>query len=186
MKPTVVMHSALTPNAFGEALRRAIDPEHWTLFSLSGYEGTRPILGEVNTNTFRLQKRRISRNDFVGHFYGKIEPEPGGTRVEGYFAAPRWARYFMWLWVAFAVVSGVPIFVSTLRAVLAGGREISGDLWVGLVVPPFLIFVGTVLPRMTQRFGRGDRRMMIEFVQQVGAAKVDDIESAVRSRAALW
>jgi len=43
MKPTVVMHSALTPDAFQEALRRAIDPEHWAVFSLSGYEGTRPL-----------------------------------------------------------------------------------------------------------------------------------------------
>jgi len=186
MKPTVVLHSTQTPDAFGEALRRAIDPEHWTLFSLSGYEGTRPILGQVNTNTFRLQKRRISRNDFAGHFYGRFEPEPGGARIEGYFAAPRWARYFMRLWVAFAVISGVPFFVISLRDALTGHHEVGGDSWVGLVVPPFLIFVGTVLPRITQRFGRGDRRMMIKFVQQVGAAKVEDIESAVCSTTALW
>jgi hypothetical protein len=79
MKPTVILHSSLTPDAFGEALRRAIDPEHWTLFSLSGYEGARPILGEVQAHTFRLQKRRISRNDFAGHFYGQVEPESGGS-----------------------------------------------------------------------------------------------------------
>lgn len=185
MKPTVVLHSTLTPEAFQEALRRVIDQEHWAVFSLSGYEGTRPILGEVERNTFRLQKRRISRNDFSGHFYGKIEPEPGGARVEGYFAAPRWARYFMRFWVAFAVICGIPIFVNTLREVRAAGGEI-GDLWVGLIVPPVLIFVGTVLPRMTQRFGRGDRRMMIEFVQQVGSAKADDLESAVRATYAPW
>jgi len=185
MKPTVVMHSTLTPDAFQEALRRAIDPEHWVVFSLSGYEGTRPILGEVDRSTFRLQKRRISRNNFSGHFYGKIEPESGGARVEGYFAAPRWARYFMRLWVAFAVICGVPLFVSTLRDVNAAGGKI-GDLWVGLIVPPVLVFVGTVLPRITQRFGRGDRRMMIEFVQQVGFAKVDDLESAVRATYRAW
>ena len=186
MKPTVVMHSSLTADAFGEALRRAIDPEHWTLFSLSGYEGTRPILGEVDSDTFRLQKRRISRNDFTGHFFGKVEPEAGGSRIEGYFAAPRWARYFMRLWIAFAVISGVPLFVVSLRDVLTGHHEVGGDSWVGLVVPPFLILVGTVLPRITQRFGRGDRRRMIEFVQKVGAAKVEDIELAVRSTSSPW
>ena len=92
----------------------------------------------------------------------------------------------MRLWVAFAVICGVPIFVNSFRDLFAGHRDLGGDLWVGLAVPPLLIFVGTVLPRMTQRFGRGDRRMMLEFVQQVGAAKVDDIESAIRSTAAPW
>lgn len=179
MKPTVVMHSTLSPDALGEAIRTGIDPEHRTLFSLSGYAGDKPILGEVSANTFRLQRRRISRNDFAGHFYGTIGPEQGGARVEGCFAAPRWARYFMRFWIAFALICGVPVFVSSLRELLRGDPK--GDLWVGLVVPPFLVFVGTVLPMLTQRFGRGDRRRMIEFIQQVGAAKIDDIESAVRS-----
>lgn len=175
------MHSTLTPGAFTEALREAVDQERWKLFSPSGYEGIRPVLGDVQTNTFRLQKRRTTRNDFAGHFYGQVEPEVGGTRIEGYFAAPRWARYFMRLWIVLALVIGLPIFVGTVRDVFTGSRDMGGDLWVGLVVPPFLIFVGTVLPRFTQRFGRADRRMMVEFVRHVGAAKIDDIEAAVRS-----
>src|ERR1035437_1167313 len=73
----VILHSALAPNAVGEVLRRSIDEEHWTLFSLSGYRGERPILGEVGKNTFRLQKRRYSRNDFTGHFHARFEPESG-------------------------------------------------------------------------------------------------------------
>ncbi len=161
MRATVIMHSALSPDALGEAIRRATDPEHRMLFSLSGYEGDRPMLGQVSTNTFRLQKRRISRNDFAGHFYGTIKSQPSGARIEGYFAAPRWAQYFMRIWIAFAVISGVPVFISSLRDVFSNEHSLKGDLWVGLVVPPFLIFVGTVLPVLTQRFGRGDRRDMI-------------------------
>jgi hypothetical protein len=90
-----VLHSALAPNLVVDALRRSIDEEHWTLFSLSGYQGNRPLLGELGENTFRLQKRRYSRRDFVGHFYARFEPEPGGTRIEGHFDVPRLARYFM-------------------------------------------------------------------------------------------
>jgi hypothetical protein len=186
MKPTVILHSSLTPDAFAEALRRAIDTEHWTFFSLSGYEGTRPILGEVHAQTFRLQKRRISRNDFAGHFFGQVEPEPSGARIEGYFAAPPWARYFMKVWVVLAVICGGPVLVMSLRDALTGHHEVGGDLWVGIVVPAILIFVGTVLPRITQRFGRGDRKMMIEFVEEVGSAKAEDIESAVCSTYAPW
>jgi hypothetical protein len=179
MKPTVFMHSVLAPDAFADALRRSLDPEHLTLFSLSGYKGDRPILGEVGQDKFRLQKRRYSRNDFAGHFYGTFEPEPGGTRIQGYFAPPRWARYFMRVWLAFAVLCGVPIFVGTLRDVLTGGNGGSGDAWVGLVVPPLLIFVGTGLPMLTRRFGRSDRRYMVEFVQHAAAARVEDLETSI-------
>lgn len=179
MKPTVFMHSVLTPDFFADALRRSIDPEHWTLFSLSGYKGDRPMLGEVHANSFRLQKRRYNRNDFAGHLYGRFEPEPGGTRIEGYFAAPRWARYFMRGWVAFAVLCGVPIFIGAIRDLLRQRQSDSG-IWVGLLVPPLLIFFGTAWPRFLRRFGRGDRRFMVEFVQQVGAARVDDLETSVR------
>jgi sigma-B regulation protein RsbU (phosphoserine phosphatase) len=52
----------------------------------------------VGENTFRLQKRRYSRNDFVGHFCARFEPEPGGTKIEGHIDAPRWAKYFMRIW----------------------------------------------------------------------------------------
>jgi hypothetical protein len=58
-----------------ETLRRSIDPEKRTLFSLSG-------------RTFWLKKRLYSRNDFAGQFYGTIEAETGGSRIQGCFDAP--------------------------------------------------------------------------------------------------
>lgn len=125
MMPTVIMHSALSPDAFSEALRRAIDEEHWAVFSLSGFEGNRPILGEIKMNAFRLQKRRFSRNNFSGQFYGRVEPEAGGARIEGYFAAPRWARYFMRMWLAFAVIIGVPSSESPCVMHLLVGRSLA-------------------------------------------------------------
>jgi hypothetical protein len=48
-----VLHSAFTPNAVADALRRSIDEERWTLLSMSGYRGNRPVRGEVGQNTFR-------------------------------------------------------------------------------------------------------------------------------------
>jgi hypothetical protein len=81
---------------------------------VSGYKGSRLIIGRVEENTFRLRKRRYSRNDFAGIFYERFEPEQGGTRIEGYFDMPRCAKYFMRIWLAFAVLIGTPIFVGTL------------------------------------------------------------------------
>jgi hypothetical protein len=85
MKRNVVLHSSLPPYAVADTLRQSIDEEHLTIFSLSGYRGDRPVLGKVDERTFRLQKRRYYKNSFAPFFYGQFEPEPGGTRIEGYF-----------------------------------------------------------------------------------------------------
>jgi hypothetical protein len=72
-----VLHSVIATNSVADALRRSIDEEHWTLFSLSGYRGNRPLLGEVGETTFRLQKRRYSRNDFSGTSMRDLSRSPG-------------------------------------------------------------------------------------------------------------
>jgi hypothetical protein len=173
-RPVFVLHSALVPNAVADALRRSIDEKHWTLFSLSGYRGNRPLLGDVGEDTFTLQKRRYRRNDFAGRLYARFEPEPGGTRIEAYFDAPRWARYFMRAWLAFAVFVGTPIFAVTLIDMVAGSHYMRGDLWVGLVVPPGLVLFGAVLPRVGRLLGKADERFMLEHVQNTLAARIEE------------
>jgi len=169
-----VLHSALAPEAVADVLRRSIDEEHWTLFSWSGYRGDRPLLGEVGENSFRVQKRRNSRNDFAGHFYARFSPEPGGTRIEGYFDAPRWARYFMRVWLGFAVLTGIPIFVGTVVDMATGSHYMRGDNWVGLLVPPALVLFGTVLPKAGRLLGKPDRRFILENVQNALATRLEE------------
>jgi hypothetical protein len=169
-----ILHSALAANAVSDVLHRSIDEERWTPFSFSGYKGDLPILGEVSKNTFRLQKRRYSRNDFAGRFYARFEPESGGTRIEGYFDAPLWARYFMRVWLAGAVLIGTPIFVETVIDITTGSHHMSGDIWVRLLVPPGLVFFGTVLPKLGRFLGKKDERFILEHVQNTLAAHVED------------
>jgi hypothetical protein len=169
-----VLHSILSPNAVADALRRSIDKQQWTPFSLSGYKGKLPLLGEVGENTFQVQKRKYYRNDFAGQFYGRFAPEPGGTRIEGYFDYPRWARYFMRIWLGFAVLVGTPIFVRTLSDVITGSNYTSGDKWVGLIVPPALVLFGTVLPKFGRLLGKSDERFMLEHIQNTLAARIEE------------
>jgi hypothetical protein len=170
-----VLHSSLAPNAVADALRRSIDEQRWTLFSLSGYKGNLPLLGEVGENTFKVQKRKYYRNDFAGQFYARFAAEPGGTRIEGYFDYPRWARYFMRIWLAFAVLVGTPIFVGTLRDRVTGSHYISGDNWVvGLVVLPVLVLFGTVLPKFGRLLGKSNERFMLEHIQNTLAARIEE------------
>jgi hypothetical protein len=174
MQPTIVLHSALAPDALVDRLRSSVDEERRTPFSLSGYKGSRPVLGKVGESTFRLQKRRCWRNDFAPHFYGQIQPEPGGTKIEGYFDVPRWAKLFMRVWLAAAVALGTPIFVLTLLDVTTGSHNVSGDKWVGLAVPPALVAFGILLPKLGRLLGRPDERTILEHLQNTLAARCED------------
>ncbi len=145
---------------------------------MSGYQGNRPLLGKIGKNTFTVQKRRYSRNDFAGLLFGRFEPEGNGTRIEAYFDAPPWARYFMRIWLTGAVLIGAPIFVGTLIDMITGSHYMSGDNWVGLVVPPVLLMYGIVFPKIGRLFGEADRRFILEQVQNTLAARIEEGESA--------
>jgi hypothetical protein len=106
MKQSVILHSTLTPVARADALHRSIDEERRTLFALSGYRGSCPVLGEVTESTFRVQKRRYWRNDFAPHLYGEFQPEAGGSRIEAHFDMSRWVKTFMRIWLAGVVLLG--------------------------------------------------------------------------------
>jgi hypothetical protein len=84
-KNLIVLQSPMSPDAVADALRRSMDDKRRALFSLSGYKGDQPVLGEIVGNTFHLQKRRYWRNDFAPHFYGEIQSDPRGTRIVGRF-----------------------------------------------------------------------------------------------------
>jgi hypothetical protein len=176
-----VLHSTLAPTAVADALRRSIDEERWAPFSMSGYQGNRPLLGEVGENTFRVQKRKYYRNDFAGHFYGRFAPEPGGTRIEGYFDAQRWARYFMRIWLTFAVLLGTLIFVRTVIDVVEGSQHLSGDQWVGLLVPPALVLFGIVLPKVGRLVGKSHERFILEHIEKTAAARIEGPEAPLHS-----
>jgi len=174
MRSRSVLHSSLAPTALADALRRSIDEERRTLFSLSGYRGSCFVLGEVKESTFRLQKRRYWRNDFAPHLYGQFQPEAGGSRIEAHFDVSRSVKTFMKIWLAGATLLGTPIFVLSAIDALAGSHHTTGDVRVGLIVPPALILWGFALPKLGRLFGLRDERFLLEFVQQTVAARVEE------------
>src|ERR1700686_3413487 len=119
-KNLIILHSSMSPAAVADALRRSIDEERRTLFSFSGYKGDQLVLGEVLGNKFRLQKRRYWRNDFAPYFYGEVQPEPGGTRIEGRFGLSEWVRIFMRFWLGAVVLIGGSIFAFSVSDVMTG------------------------------------------------------------------
>ena len=171
---SLMLRSTLTPTGVADALRRSIDQEERTLFSLSGYKGSLPVLGEVTETAFRLQKRRYWRNDFAPHLYGQFEAEAGGSRIEAHFDVSRWVKMFMRIWLVGVALLGGPIFVLSALDLLTGSHHITGDSLIGLIVPPAMILWGFLLPRIGCLFGQGDEQFLLDFVQLTLAARVEE------------
>lgn len=179
MPTNVVLHSALAPSAVADALSRSIDEERKSSSSLFGFKGDHVILGELKENAFRLQKRTHWYNDLlfrrllVPHFYGQFRPEPGGTRVEGYFALSRWVKYFGFCVAGVGLVCG-GILGLLFRNLTASGDEISGLAWVGLLYAWILIVFGLLLPKIGRIIGRSDERAILVHLQNTLAARMED------------
>jgi hypothetical protein len=68
------LHSSVAPTSGAHVLWRSIDEEALDTILMSGYRSDRPLLGVVGKDTFRLQKRRCSRNDLAGHHMRDLSP----------------------------------------------------------------------------------------------------------------
>ncbi len=83
----------------------------------------------------------------------------------------------MRVWLAGAVLIGTPIFVETVMDITTGSHHMSGDRWVGLLVPPVLVFFGTAVPKLGRLLGKKDERFILEHLQNTLAARVEEPES---------
>jgi hypothetical protein len=141
-----VLRSDYSPDACLARLAEQIDIDQRTLFSLSGYRGSKPILGRIAGNEFRLHKRRSWHNSFGPVLYGRVAADGRGTTIEAYWDVLRSTRISMRIWLIFAALIGTPIFLRSVMQLLDGRTRMVGELWVGLVVPPAMILFGLLLP----------------------------------------
>jgi hypothetical protein len=120
---------------------------------------------KIEGSQFVLWKRRYYRNDFAPYFFGTFSPDNRGTRVEGHFDMNRWAKIFMKIWIAFAILFSLPVAF----AMLSG--PIQGNAWVGILVPIGFILFGIFLPKFGPWMGKGEERFMTEFLETTLAAQ---------------
>jgi hypothetical protein len=166
----IVFQSSLSADECRQRLRSNTDEQQRTLFSLSGYQGTRPVLSLIQGEQFQLQKRRYYRNDFAPNFYGTIRPWGNNARVEGYFGPPRWTMRFLWVWIGAAVLFTLPMGLIFLRRLPNdGSRAIL--LVLTLLVPLMVIAFGLLLPRFGDWLGRNEKTFLLQFLETTLAAR---------------
>jgi hypothetical protein len=79
----IVLHSNLCPEECARRLGQAIDPEDFTVFSLSNYRGTKTFLGKVEGLRFRLFRRGYRNIPTV--LSAEFLAQGKGSRIEGAF-----------------------------------------------------------------------------------------------------
>jgi hypothetical protein len=165
------LHTDFDAEECRRRLLRSIDPERRTIFSLSGYGGSKPVIGRIDGYQLYFHKRPnwYWRNDFRPQFYGNLRPEARGTIIEGYFDSLRWAKIFMRIWLGGVILLGSPVVILVLLGLLKG--RVEGDLWFGLLVILFMVLFGIFLPRIGLEFGSDDERFILEFLLRTLVAK---------------
>jgi hypothetical protein len=165
-----VLQSPLVQEEAIRRLRAAIKESGMGMFRIGDWDRSVEFYGEIDGNRIELRKRRsfFSKNDFAPHLFAELIPiASGGTKVEGHFDISSWVSGFMALWMIFAAVVGGIVFVSSLIAILSGHRfgQKGNDAMVGIIVPPALVLLGFLLPRIGYYFHFEQENELLEFLK---------------------
>jgi len=172
----IVVQSSLGTDECLKRIQDSTDPGKRTLFSLSGYAGSKPLLVKFEGDRFKLWKRRYYRNDFSPYFYGSFSPDNQGTRIEGHFDMDRWVKIFMRIWLGFIAVTALPVAFVSLN------HPNRGNAWVGIAIPLGLLAFGILLPKFGSRLGRNEEKYIREFLQTTLLAQPTENQFTVSQR----
>ena len=152
----LVLYSDLSPEECARRLREAIDPERHAIFSLSGYGGSKPILGRVAGLEVRLLKRTHGRNSFRPVFSGELHAQARGTRLEGGFDLGMASKIAIYFLLGLSVLIITPAIYSSTRD--AVGR------WAAALVASGCVALYFLLPRLVRAIGLEQEREITDFL----------------------
>jgi hypothetical protein len=178
----VALHSDVSISECLNRISNAIDAPRWTVFSLSGYQGSRPVLGTIEGARIRLEKRRYYRNSFAPYFYATLSEQEHGTRIEGHFDSPLFVKVLMRIWLALVLAIGIPIFTLSLKDIFLKTNTGSGDPFFGVLAPPVFIVFGILLPKIGRWFARSEEGFILNFLQRILPARLDMSPQEYRRR----
>jgi hypothetical protein len=125
--------------------------------------GSHNVKGSVEGRTFRLKKWNAWY--LSPCFYGKWEPQYGGTRIEGYFDLDPLAR--LSIRFTLLVLLGFAVFGIVLNTLdLKAGTHFTVDPDIGLVLSAFFIPFAAGLYLIARVLGSRRDKRLLEFLEQ--------------------
>ena len=162
----LVLHTPLTPDQAAQALRGdLVEKRGWA--DRLGRSGGGGFVGSVEGAAFECQRDINYRNSFLPQVKGTFTPdaERGGSRVALVLALHPLVAAFMYAWLGFVLLVGVPLAIATLSDVLSGD---GGGQVMGGVIPLGMLVFGLVLPRLA--FGY-EAKQALAFVKSTLSAQ---------------
>lgn len=142
----LVLHTPLTPDQAAQALQGDLAEKRGWADRL-GRSGGGGFVGNVKGTTFECERDINYRNSFLPQVKGTLTPdaEHGGSRVAVVLALHPLVAAFMYAWLGFVLLIGVPLAIATLSDATSGdgGRQLMGG-----VIPLGMLVFGLVLPRL--------------------------------------
>jgi hypothetical protein len=172
---TIVLRSNFDVSECLRRIREVADEASWTPFSWSGYEGSKDLLLRSDGQDVTIWKRIYYRNDFRPYFYGRLNPETQGARLEGRFNMSLWARTFMTIWLGFVAIASVPALMVFFRdSNLPLNRRLF-DL-----IPVGMFAFGLLLLKFGVWLGKNQERFILDSLQTALSAHVEILEEGSR------
>jgi hypothetical protein len=146
--------SPLKRDEIVKRLTAAID-RGWAFF------GSKPVVGQVDANAFRLRWRIGYRNSFQTVMFGRFVDEARGTRLACRSGMHPAVTAFMALWFAFVT----PLAFVSVSALVNGASDPA------LFISVLMLAFGVVLVAFGRWLARDERARLIAFLEQVAQAR---------------
>lgn len=161
-----------------QKLEEAIRTEHIPFLSLPHTSRSKPILGKVKENTFRLRKGSLVNNQFAPLFYGEIVDQKNGALIRGRFKPVLFYRVFFMIWFWGIIAAGSFMSVVGFIDVFTGSQIVkSQNPWTAALAP--LGFIALVLIAMHgfRKWGERDRHFILKFLETTFRSRPESTQS---------
>jgi hypothetical protein len=158
----VMTFDLLSPLPLAECVRRlkAATDGAWAV------AGSKPVLGSVGDKSLRLRQRTYYRHSSQCWLSGKFVEENGQTRLRCSTGLHPFVRVFLEYWIGAVFLGGGAVFVWTVRSLWGAHGPLPPNLWLGLIVPPLMLFFGAIFLAFGDYFSGEESRFLVEFVER--------------------
>jgi hypothetical protein len=152
----ILLYSEFNPEECATRLSEEIDPERPTVFGFFGYRGSKPFLGMVSRNRFRvLQRVYGNHNSFPPVPTGEFEPRGNGTRIRGVLDLEVTSKIAICALSVFGLLVLIPIITYSYAS-----RP--------LLLAVFVCGYGSLLlfaPRIVRGYGKNQENSIVDFIR---------------------
>jgi hypothetical protein len=174
MCKAMILHTTISVDECHTRLASAIDADEWS-FSSSANMCSKPILGKIYGDKFRIRKRIYYRNDLQPFFYGQFVHSDDGTLIDGNFKLyplTKWFMIYYFLFLAFLLVADVLVPLMFRPANV-------NDSIVIAIFSLFMMCFGIFMMKFGPWLCRGHEKVIVDFLKQ--ALEASEIEKEAKN-----